>query len=226
MTLDDIKEMIAGRLGQRTDLDAMIYREVRQAQRTLEKTPPYPWFLLTSLSTDYSTQSNTLPTDFIETLDDTLYILKATADVTAYTTPARVTGGYLEHVITSSTNTGRPRNFTLLGTSLFLYGPPDVSYSVFLPYYAKDDVLAGALSENLWTTYAEDVLIAIAGRQVARNIRDAERAAEFYDDGVEAKKRMGQETTSRLEAMRRAVIGSGEDALLGVGASMSQGVDV
>jgi hypothetical protein len=50
---------------------------------------------------------------------------------------------------------------------------------------------------------------------VARNIRDNEAATLFGQDRAEARRRIAQETTSRLESMRRAVVGSGEDALLG-----------
>jgi hypothetical protein len=52
MTLDDMKSLLAGRLGQRTDIDNMIYSEIRQAQRVLEKTPPYPWFLQSQSNTE------------------------------------------------------------------------------------------------------------------------------------------------------------------------------
>jgi hypothetical protein len=213
MTLEDMKTLLAGRLGQRTDIDDMIYREIRQAQRALEKTPPYPWFLLTAGTKDTAERDTLLPDNFIELLDDHVYIVKATADIEHYAESFKVYGGYLEHV--QNFRLGRPKNFSLYGDRLVLYPAPDISYTFVFHFYGKEPELAGPASENLWSTRAEDLLIAEAGWHVARNIRDNEAATLFGQDRAEARRRIAQETTSRIESTRRAVIASGEDALLG-----------
>src|SRR5678816_1031749 len=98
MTLDDMKSLLAGRLGQRTDIDTMIYSEIRQAQRVLEKTPPYPWFLQSQQNTEAlaGEQWLQMPSDFIEMADDIVYICKATTDTKYYAQPFKVYGGYQE----------------------------------------------------------------------------------------------------------------------------------
>lgn len=215
MTLEGMKVILAGRLGQRTDIDDMIYNEIRQAQRVLEKTPPYPWFLQVSALREYDLGSSLLPDDFIEMFEDVIYIIKATTDVTYYSPMVKLHGSYLEHISNMAWGTaGRPRNFAISGKYLFLQPAPDISYTFVLGYYQRDAVLSGPASENLWSNKAEDLLIAEAGWHVARNIRDAQRASEFGQDRAEARRRIAAESTSRLESMRRAVIGSGEDALL------------
>ena len=216
MTLEDMKTLLAGRLGQRTDIDDMIYSEIRQAQRTLEKTPPYPWFLVISEVKEYALGNTVLPDKFIETFDDIVYITKATNDVTYYNPMLKVYGTEMEYLNQHAWGTlGRPKNFTIDANTISLAPAPDVSYTFFLLYYAKEPVLASPASENKWSNRAEDLLIAEAGWHVARNIRDNEAAAMFGQDRAEARRRIAQETTSRRESMRRAVIAAGEDAMLG-----------
>jgi hypothetical protein len=216
MTLDGMKSLLAGRLGQRTDIDNMIYSELRQAQNVLEKTPPYPWFLLTYTTQEYFNPPYLLPAHFIEMADDYIYLLKATVDTTYYAEPGKVYGAYREHAFTTSPGApGRPRNFNLNADLLQLFPIPDKSYTFYYFFYGRDTALSGPTSQNTWSNKAEDLMVAEAGWHVARNIRDAQRASEFGQDRAEARRRIAQESTSRLESMRRAVIGSGEDALLG-----------
>ena len=221
MTLDDMKALLAGRLGQRSDIDNMIYSEIRQAQRVLEKTPPYPWFLMSQQNTEALAGEQWLqtPADFIEMADYIVFICKATADTKYYAQPFKVYGGYQEHIQTMGRDArGRPRNFNLQSTNqamIQFYPTPDISYTVQFFYYRRDTELSGPASTNIWSVKGEDILIAEAGWHVARNIRDTQRASEFGQDRAEARRRIAQETTSRLESMRRAIIGSGEDALLG-----------
>jgi hypothetical protein len=213
MTLDDMKNLLAGRLGQRTDIDQMIYSEIRAAQRALEKTPPYPWFLESGLEIEYLSGINLLPVNFIEVLEDFVLIRKKTSETVLWPNPHKVYGAEFEHII--DTSYGLPKNFHLYGETIVFHPQPDVSYSFQLHFYSKDALLSGGGSENLWSRYADDLLIAEAGWHVARNIRDNEAATLFGQDRAEARRRIAQETTSRNESMRRAVIGSGEDALLG-----------
>lgn len=222
MTLDDMKNLLAGRLGQRTDIDTMIYSEIRQAQRVLETTPPYPWFLLDRNDVDLDITDPTdpygsrVPDEFIEMADDIVYLLKKTDDTAYYAEPFKVYGGYREHISTMGQDKlGKPKNFTLYSQYIEFFPKPDVNYTISYFYYRKDNELLNPASYNLWSTRASDLLVAEAGWHVARNIRDAQRASEFGQDRAEARRRIAQETTSRLESMRRAVIGSGEDALLG-----------
>jgi len=212
MTLDEMKTLLAGRLGQRTDIDQMIYNEIREAQRTLEKTPPYPWFLAYAQRIEYDKGITPLVPDFIETFDDWLLLRKRTDETVYWATPVKVYGGQMEHII--DPRPGRPRNFHIYGDNIVLYPNPDVSYTFELYYYRKIDPLVSPSSENLWSIQANDLLISEAGWHVARNIRDNEAATLFGQDRAEARRRVAQETTSRLESRRRAVIGSGEDAML------------
>jgi hypothetical protein len=214
MTLEDMKSLLAGRLGQRTDIDNMIYSELRQAQRVLEKTPPYPWFLLEATSREYGATDNPLPDDFIEFREDYVFIVKETTQTETYPMPRKVYGGYLEHVVNPTY--GFPKNFVTVRNDFIVFYPyPDKSYTFNLHYFARDIVLATPGSENKWSTLAEDLMVAEAGWHVSRNIRDAQRASEFGQDRAEARRRIAQETTSKIESQRRAIYGSGEDAMLG-----------
>lgn len=222
MTLEGMKTLLAGRLGQRTDIDDMIYSEIRQAQRALEKTPPYPWFLLDRNDVDIDITDPTdpygsrVPDQFIEMADDIVYLLKKTGDTAYYAEPVKVYGAYREHISTMGQDQrGRPKNFILYSQYIEFFPKPDINYTISYFYYRKDNELINPAMENLWSNKAEDLLVAEAGWHVARNIRDNEAATLFGQDRAEARRRIAQETTSRLESMRRAVIGSGEDALLG-----------
>ena len=213
-TLAELTVIVTDRLGQRGDLDEMVQRELRQAQRLWEKTPPYPWWLARAWAPAVSTQVTVLPDAFIEFMDDGVFLVGVYGE-TPYTEPLKLAGAHLEHAYLGQDKaSGQPVNFTLVGTELYMLPTPNKIYQIASIVYWKQSILLTPTSSNRWSDRGEDMLVAEAGYQVARSLRDAEATQRFGLDRSDARARMRIENTSRLESMRQAVIMAGEDALL------------
>lgn len=212
-TAGDLVTLVTARLGNRTNLNATVLSELIAAQRILEKSPPYPWWLTTMWTTAITTATQAVPTGFIEFIEDSLFLLGPTAG-TLYSPPRIISGGHLYHALVETTSTGAPANYTLVGDVIYWNKTPDVSYNIKGMMYTKDTVIATTSTSNLWTNAGDDLLMAYAGFEVASSLRDPGAMERFARAKQDARRRMSVENTSRLESMRQAVIAAGEDARL------------
>jgi hypothetical protein len=84
----------------------------------------------------------------------------------------------------------------LLGGSIRLFPTPDEVYLLTLRYYANATALSLNI-KNSWLTYAPGLLVARAGLQVARFLRDPGGVALFAEDLKLAQALLAQRTVSR-----------------------------
>lgn len=209
MTLLEMANIVAGRLGRRTEMIPEILDELRLAQVTVEGTPPYPWFLVKGWYPPFNLQVNTLPEDFIEFFEDCVFL--ESKDNVPYDPPFRLIGGYVDHVQTSVGRTEQPQRFSLLGRSMYLYPIPDATYQARIYYVGKEPILANEASSNAWSVEAPDLLIATAGEHIAETLRQPEMIQVFGRRRMEARQRVELASVSRRESMRQAAIGAGGD---------------
>lgn len=213
-TAGDLVTLIAGRIGNRTDLGTTILAEMIAAQRVLEKSPPYPWWLATVWSAGISAASTSLTSlGFIEFVEDSLFVLGPTGG-TAYSPPRPLSGSHYAHAVQAVLERGLIKNYTLVGDTAYWNPSPDLAYDIKGIMYTKDTVLVNTSSSNLWTNQGDDLLMAYTGFEVASSLRDMGAMERFAGSKQVARARMSSENTSRLESMRQAMIAAGEDARL------------
>ncbi|MGW8181543.1 MAG: phage adaptor protein [bacterium] len=200
--------IIKSRLGniQGTDLDNTIVANMQLVQATvLERGQELPWFLEadtnvlgTNLTTVASTETVSLPTDFLRELDEETYcVLRQDATEDSGWAP-------LQKVQTVASlgrypGTGEPIRYALLSGRMYLRYIPDDAYTLRLLYYQAATVLSSDV-ENAWLLYAPDWMIAETCRQTAEDLQLQQLIDKFMNDSMLAKKRVMDETTARREA--------------------------
>lgn len=201
------RDLIAGKIGKRTDLDAEILAEMLFIQDTkLEGKGAFkPWFLesvMTDIGTTVAdTQTLALPADFLGEIDGQgLWIYDATAD------PAWAKLKKDDFDIATerySSSTGKPVRYSLqAGNTLVLHPVPDAAYLVKMRYYQKATSLATDV-ENAWLANASDMLIYEVARVMAKDhLQNDAMAGRYEKDAGEATQRVFVESESRKHTNR------------------------
>lgn len=207
-------DLIAQRLGNRgTSLDTQIALELQQAQREMEALPELPWFLSvknTSLSTTASTRTVTLPSTFLFEDEDEGFLITDSNGKKHELRKANYLDGSLADYLTNDDEgdaKGLPEQYSIHAQILYLFPTPDKAYTLELNYYATDTTLSTDAIENDWLLYASDVLIARAGLQMSRFLRDPELVQLFGADLSTAVRRMVDQSTARRMAGRVSQMG-------------------
>jgi len=182
MLRDEAVDIIADRLGNRTDLDTRIIAEMQLSQTMLEQTwgaTDMPWFLLKELGEQASTSTVAgqerleVPSDFLREPEGGALWVQDTDGTWS---------GLCKHDIDflrkHESATGLPRGYALVGKYFRFYPTPDAAYSVRMLYYASDTVLSSNVT-NSWLTYAPELLIASTGARIAYYIQDQQVAQLF-----------------------------------------------
>jgi len=192
-------ELISSRLGSRTGLNDYIVRELVMAQSALEATEPLPWFLVAAatLGTSPGVEHVGLPEDFLREHAESGHMGSATLQVSNGWRPLQKVG--IHRIQDMLPLQGPPSYYAVVGGKMYLRPIPDASYSINLLYYARDASLNN-VDKNRWLTYAPDVLVSYAGRQVARYLRDQAAAVLFQEDLALALQRLSTQTISRAVA--------------------------
>lgn len=208
MTFDEIKSVLASRLGSRTDLDAEIATELKLAQRNMEHNWPdstMPWFLLSDMSISYyAVQTQPLPDGYIRDYDEgmaqsrfvTEYDDGSNSDRTSWT-PAEKMYGEVSQLFDMRDTTFDCEVkliYSIFGGNVVIYPTlsEEASFDpsgawrkyteLYVPCYLEQPVEDTGITSNAWTDYAPELLIAAAGRQLARYLHDGEIAALFEQD--------------------------------------------
>jgi len=191
--------LISSRLGSRTGLDDYIVQELVMAQSALEATEPLPWFLVAAatLGTSPGVEYVGLPEDFLREHAESGHMGSATLQVSNGWRPLRKVS--IHRIQDMLPLQGPPTHYAVVGDKMYLRPIPDTSHSINLLYYAKDASL-NFVDKNRWLTYAPDVLVSYAGRQVARYLRDQSAAVLFQEDLALALQRLATQTISRAVA--------------------------
>lgn len=181
MLRDDVKALIAERLGNRKNLDNLIISELKLAQSTLETGEFLPWFLLTEMEqtvTNVADYRVGLPLDFLMECEETgLWYEDANGvrhdlekkDLDQLTATYQTNSGVV---------TGPPERYALVGNYFYVFPQPDQAYTLKTIYYGMDQTLDTNI-ENKWLKWCPDLLMAMAGVNVAGFVGNDRAAALF-----------------------------------------------
>lgn len=202
-------DRIQVKLGFRTDQEANIILALQDSQAKLELRPLLPWFLKTeisSISTVADEERVPLPADFIrEDEESALWYFDATAteDEEKWNELIKDDQSVLRH---AHPGEGVPLNYSIHGTYFRIFPTPDDAYLLKLAYYAKAALLTSNI-ENVWLEHASDLMIGLAGKDIATTLRDADAIAIFKDMIAEGQEQLTIDTEARRHENQRYIIG-------------------
>ncbi len=201
--------LLQDRLGNRTGLETKITAEMNFVQQNiLERTEPFPWFLLKSapLSTTAPIPASVaVPTDFLKEYEDCgLWLQNADGTETLLSKDEYEVLNSSDYIATLE---GDSVGYSLLGETFYFFPKPLAPISVRIFYYAKVALPATASTETLWYKHAPDLLIAETGIQISRFLRDNTAIGLFDADRKRAYATLATQNESRKMAARRLAMG-------------------
>ena len=210
MIRDTCVNIIAQRLGMRTDLDDAILNEMQLVQEVvLEGTGAFlPWFLESTYSAQVTVLDSTditLPTDFLAEIEGkppALYVVDGTDQ--QWTDLHK---DDLNVLLAKYPAAGTPAEYVITVSHLRIFPRCDAVYNIKFAYYAKD-ALDG--DENLWLKHAPDLMIAETGAVMAgKYLQNPEMETQFKNDAQNARTRLYTKHEAMQHTNRR--YGMGED---------------
>lgn len=200
MTRNELRQLIALRLGNRTDLNDAIDLHIRLAQTELEKQGMLPWFLseLTTISLSADATSVAVPTGFLREYETLPLLYDASGVYVRKLQKAdydEITSCYPE------ANTGSPKVYALVNETLYFRPVPDAAYSVKMFAYIADTELATDVA-NAWSMSSPMSLVAEAGKMVSQYILNTQAYAGFEALAAEAVQSLRVANDSRDMANR------------------------
>ena len=209
MLRDAAVDRIQEKLGFRTDQATRAVTALQDAQLKLERRPLLPWFLLTevaSVTAEANEERVGLPSNFLrEYEEDALWLFNTTA-----TEPADEWTELIKDDLSVLRNahpgTGDPIKYSLTGLYFRLFPTQTEDKTLKLIYYKQAEVLSTNI-ENEWLKYASDLMIGMAGKDVATVLRDADAIAVFKDMITEGQAQLIIDTEARQHENTRYIIG-------------------
>jgi hypothetical protein len=188
-TIDELVARIKTRVSRHQDssLDAKIVVELAAAQESLEEGVTLPWFLLwqdqQEVTGIHESFSLTAYTGFIRIADDEFglrvvdltrtdeqYVKLVRQDT--YDKLVRLSPGVADEVTL-------PEAYYVHGSVAHIRKKQIVPRTYRLSYYKKDPTIPAAGATTLWSHYVGTLLLATAGIEVARHLRDKENVNYF-----------------------------------------------
>lgn len=209
MLRDDAVVRIQQRLAFRSDRTSEIVNALIDAQQVLESELILPWFLqseVSMISTVSGEERVPLPGDFIqEWEDDPLWYFNgsATDPQDAWVPLAKEDLEYLRETLPGS---GSPLAYQLDTSYFRIFPTPDDTYTLKMIYYKQDDTLETNI-ENKWLFHIPQLLIGIAGKEIATGLRDNEAAAAFTALETEHRQKLFLKNEARRHSSRRYIMG-------------------
>lgn len=172
---------------QDSTIDTRIIDELAAAQESLEGGTTLPWFLLTQASyaaagahdsfslSNYPSFLRISEDDFgfrVQDLTRTDETLVKLTKQDSYGQMLRYSSGFADAATL-------PEAYCVLGTTIHVRKKQVVSRTYFLSYYKKDPTIPAAGTSTLWSTNVSDLLLATAGIEVARYLRDKDSIQLF-----------------------------------------------
>jgi hypothetical protein len=177
----DLKTTIANYLA-RSDLTTQIPDFIRLAEIRLQRDIRTRQMLVVATAATVSGDSTVgLPMDFLEMRDIHLNTTPATA--ISYLSPSAF------YASARTTDSGKPVNYTILGSELQLAPIPDTAYTLQMLYYAKPNALSDSVSSNTFlANYPDALLYAALGEAEPYLMNDArlQTWAALYDRAINA----------------------------------------
>ena len=198
-------EIIEGRLGLRTGLNSKIAPEIKMAQRILEADVRLPWFIKKAQSITVPPTPLVLPTGFIREPDDSPGLRLV---IDGKLVPMKKDDyDYLIRRDDVYPGTGVPQFYAWNARGYHLFPSPDATYTGEFEAYYQDDVLVAGGSENKWSTYLPEILIAQTGVAMAFTLRSMESSALFAEDLKKAYEKLAMLNQAHDAAGRSLVMG-------------------
>lgn len=217
MLRDKAADIIAARLGFRTDLRETIIFEMQTVQaEELEQDNEFkPWFLFRDIST-LETNPNRdwidLPADFLLQVDD-IWLYYNEPDVDPEENPWKpIMGNVMSEAIgwQIGTTESRPRIASIQGTRVYVRPTPTQALPLRLVYFAREPALTTNITNN-WLRYASDWLISATAAKIARLYLQDDKAGMLQEaEALKARKRLWLKTETRLNTGMDFIKG-GED---------------
>ncbi len=197
------------KLGFRTDQETNIINALQDAQAKLELRPLLPWFLRSEMSEETTTigeERLAIPTDFLrEDEENALWLFDSAAsdDEDVWTELIKDDESVLRNKFPGS---GTLKAYAIRGLYFILFPTPDAVETVKLVHF-KGDALLDTNIENNWLKYASDLMIGLAGKDIATTLRDADAIAIFKDMITEGQEQLAIDTEARRHENQRYIIG-------------------
>lgn len=207
MLRDDVANLIAQRVGKRTDMLAAIVAEMQYVQAfVLEQHLWLPWFLETEnaeTQTLVGEERVRLPDDFLGEIEDQHLWIKAATD----SEWSALTKLEYDEAFARYQGTGRPMAYAMTAEYFTMHYTPDDTYTLRMRYYGRATSLATNI-ENQWLKWAADVMIAECGQIIAgRYIQNAALGQQFADDATVAWDRLYRQHIAREQVNNPAQMG-------------------
>jgi hypothetical protein len=192
-------DVVAYRLGKRTDLDTYIKTEMQLAQKALEAGPLLPWFLIPT--DQYTTlvageKRLTLPTGFLREYEDGA-VWRLDTDCNFHKIE-KTHVDVLREVDSDAVEADEKPAYYQLAGSFFHFAPtPEVDTTILLLFYAAAADLSADTDTNVWLDNAPEVLICKTGMRMAQWLRSTELFAMFQAQYVEAMQGLDRANTAR-----------------------------
>ncbi len=177
----ELKTTVANYLA-RSDLTTQIPDFIRLAEIRLQRDLRTRQMLVVATApTVGGTSTVGLPPDFLEMRD--IHISTTPATALTYLSPSAFYAG------ARTTDSGKPNDYTVLGSDLQLAPIPDTNYTLQMLYYAKPTALSDTVSSNVFlANYPDALLYASLGEAEPYLMNDArlQTWAALYDRSINA----------------------------------------
>lgn len=207
MTPSEMIDNLASMLGEiGTILDSQSLVELKLAQIQAERGPVLPWFLVTpqTASTIADTEALALPPGFLRAVEGGhLFVTSSSGKKTRL---RRKDYDYLTSQYSSS-DTGQPKYYAILGSQIYLFPTPDAAYTISYVSYIADEVLTADGSANNWSTYYPDLLMGIAGLRLTEHQKEHIARPRFEEMVASALRQLEQDETARENTNREDEFG-------------------
>ena len=212
MLRDNARGHIQRILGFRSDLEAEIIQELQRAQRLLEQGKTLPWFLV-AINQEVETNPSsptTIPTGFIREVEPAR--MRYYPDGDNSTTPVFLRKmSHIEAQIaypSESPGTAEyPIAYNIYNDNLIQFYPRTATtQTLYWDFYKKAAVLSTDI-ENVWLAHCPDLLIGMAGRQMAQILGKQRAEKQFAEMAAASWDAIFKETILREVSGREYIIG-------------------
>lgn len=209
-TINSIVTRIGRRIrrgvGSSTSLHTEIIDELVNAQDTLEESTTLPWFLKHKES-----EAAGANTEVINVVDDltATFIRFVEDEPLVYTDPAGNSNEKIvlvpnsELLIMKQRHPGTgdiPKEYVLLGDEVIVRPIPTQTITYQFRFFRKDPTVPAEGATTLWSTYFSDLLMNLAGLEIAWSLRDADIGGRFERGLAIARSNYIKVVTAREEA--------------------------
>lgn len=197
-------------IGYRSDKTDEIVAKLQAAQRELEGASTLPWFLLLedeSIALTAGDGTFTLPSNFIREFEDLGFPGSVVISTNTELIHVRKLDYDEAYSVYAGADAGTPLVYALRKSTLEFFPAPLVDTTLYWSYYAKASTLNSDI-ENVWLANVPDLLIGMAGRAIAEDLRDPDAVAKFGARETLWKTWLLREMASREAANRTYGLGS------------------